>query len=114
MTINSGMLDTEVRIYERTSVSSSFGKEEDIESLFAIDWAMRRDLSTKKDSEREMNNTQKIAYGITQFTLRFRTDIMPTMTIIDEDNVRHEIVGTPIYHGRRDFVSFNCEIRDNV
>lgn len=112
--MNSGMLDTEVRIYERVSASSSFGREKDTESLFATEWAMRRDLSTKKDSEREMNDTQRISFGITQFTFRFRTDIVPTMIIVDEDNIRHEIVGTPIYHGRRDFVSFNCEVRDNV
>jgi hypothetical protein len=112
--MNSGMLDTEVRIYERVSSSGSFGKVQDAEQLFDTTWAMRKDLSTQKDSEREMNDTQRIAFGITQFTFRFRTDIVPTMIIVDEDNTRHEIVGTAIYHGRRDFVSFNCEVRDNV
>lgn len=111
--MQSGELDRLIEFYVPSDVKSPTGQIKKTWTLFDSDWANRKDLLTQKDSERVQNNTQKVAFGISQYTIRFREDINATMRIKD-DGVWFEIVGQPLIVGRRHFSVLNAEQRDNI
>jgi head-tail adaptor len=111
--IQAGELDHEIRIYRKVGVKDAYGEIQYEDELFDTDWAKREDLTTVKDNERVMDKAQRITFGITKWTFRYRNDLRPTMFFKDEEDAIFEIVGEPIMIGRRHFVAFNTESRDN-
>jgi head-tail adaptor len=110
--MQSGDLDHEVRIYRKVRTTDDFGITDSVE-LYDTDWANRKDLRTVKDSERTMDKLQRVALGVVQFTFRYRNDLTSDMHFLDEEDSRFNVIGTAIMIGRRQFVSINCEARDN-
>ena len=110
---NGGSLDRYLEFHSPSEVSDSFGQVRKVYTKTFEDWAERIDLKTIKDSERVMNSSHKISYGVTQFRLRYRDDIVATMRIKEED-VWFDIVGQPLVDGRKHWVLLNCEQRDDI
>ena len=110
---NGGSLHRYLEFHSPSEVSDSFGQVRKVYTKTFEDWAERIDLKTIKDSERVMNSSHKISYGVTQFRLRCRDDIVATMRIKEED-VWFDIVGKPLVDGRKHWVLLNCEQRDDI
>lgn len=110
---NGGSIDTYLEFYSPSNVANSVGQVHRTYSKVFEDWAERTDLKTIKDSERVMNSSHKVSFGVTQFRLRHRDDINATMRI-KEENTWFEIVGQPLVDGRKHWILINCEQRDDI
>lgn len=110
---NGGSIDSFVGFYSPVETADTFGQIRRTFVLSFEDWVERKDLLTIKDSERVMNNSHRVAFGVTQFRIRHRTDIDAKMRI-KEDDVWFEIVGQPIVDGRNHWVLINAEQRDDI
>jgi len=110
---NGGSIDVYLEFYEPTETADSFGQiRKTFEKVFE-DWGERTDLLTIKDSERVMNSSHRVSYGVTQFRVRYRTDVNSKMRIKDGDTW-FEIVGQPLQEGRNHWILINCEQRDDI
>lgn len=110
---NGGSIDTYIEFWSPSETSDETGQVYKTYTKIFEDWAERTDLKTIKDSERTMNSSHKVSYGVTQFRLRHRTDIKAIMRI-KEDDVWFDIVGQPLVEGRNHWVLVNCEQRDDI
>lgn len=110
---NAGSIDSFVGFYSPVETADTFGQIRRTFVLSFEDWVERKDLLTIKDSERVMNNSHRVSFGVTQFRIRHRTDINAKMRI-KEDDVWFEIVGQPIVDGRSHWILINAEQRDDI
>lgn len=110
---NAGSIDTWVGFYSPIETADAFGQTRKTFQLSFEDWVERTDLTTIKDSERVMNSSHRVSFGITQFRIRHRTDINAKMRI-KEDDIWFEIVGQPIVDGRNHWILINAEQRDDI
>lgn len=110
---NGGSIDTYIEFWSPTEAADETGQVYKTYTKTFEDWAERTDLKTIKDSERTMNSSHKVSYGVTQFRLRHRDDIKAIMRI-KEDDVWFDIVGQPLVEGRKHWVLINCEQRDDI
>lgn len=108
-----GSIDTYLEFWSPVETSDTVGQVRKTFTKTFEDWAERIDLKTIKDSERVMNSSHKVSFGVTQFRLRHRDDIKATMRI-KEDEVWFEIVGQPLIEGRKHWILVNCEQRDDI
>lgn len=108
-----GSIDTYLEFYTPSETADETGQVRITYTKTFEDWAERTDLKTIKDSERVMNSSHKVSYGVTQFRLRHRIDIKAIMRI-KEDDMWFDIVGQPLVEGRNHWVLVNCEQRDDI
>ena len=109
----SGSIDVWVEIYKPVETANDVGQIRRTYELHASDWAERNDLVTVKDNERVLNTTHRVAFGITQFRFRYRTDFNAKMMIKDGETW-FEVVGLPLMEGRNHWILLNCEQRDDI
>jgi head-tail adaptor len=89
---NGGSIDTYLEFWTPSETADETGQTRKTYTKTFEDWAERTDLKTIKDSERVMNSSHKVSYGVTQFRLRHRDDITAIMRV-KEDDLWFDIVG---------------------